>query len=71
MASDGCPVAKTVIEKFYSDILYPQRARLVCDCVYKENIRSTTGFLGSNTAAKNQWRDMVARRKELWSGTKS
>ena len=51
----------------------PNAARIVCECVYKENIRQTgTGaYKGGDSAGLTQWNAMVSTRKSKWSGIKS
>lgn len=72
-AGKACPVARTFVERFYSDVLVPNKDRLVCECIYKENVRQTgTGaYKGGDAAGLAQWNAMVSRRKVLWSGIKS
>lgn len=70
-AGDCCPVANTFITKFFNNVIVPNRARMVFDGIYHQNVRDTGAYEGTDTAGKTQWSSMVATRKTLWSGTKS
>ena len=67
----ACPVSKRFVERFYPEILVPNKDRLVADCVYGRSIRDPSGYLESDTAGQTSWAEMVPLRKTLWSGIKS
>ena len=63
---NACPIADTFVRRFYNEILTPNAANLVCDCVFSQSIRSVAYFNGATGAT--EWSDMVTNRKSLWSG---
>lgn len=67
----ACPAANTLIQKFYENVIQPNRARLVCDCIWHQNVRDTTGYTDTDPTGVAQWEAMVATRKSLWVGTQS
>ena len=65
-----CPVANSVITKFFNQVIVPNRAIMVADCIYHQNIRDPAAYTGTGTGL-TQWQAMVNTRKVLWSGIKS
>ena len=65
-----CPVANLFMTSFFNDVIVPNRDRLVCDCIWNQNMRDLGAYQGTGSG-DTQWDAMVANRKDLWSGTKS
>ena len=70
-AGKCCKVANTFVTRFYDEILAPNAARLVCECIYKENIRDTGAYKDGDAPGQAQWAAMVATRKTKWAGIQS
>ena len=70
-AGKCCKVANTFVTRFYDEILAPNAARLVCECIYKENIRDTGAYEDGDAPGQAQWAAMVATRKTKWAGIQS
>ena len=71
-AADPCPIADIAVDEFRNLLETATfTGRLVCDCVYRENIRDVNGYLGGDTTGQTNWAEMVPLRKTRWSGIKS
>ena len=70
--NEPCAVSNTFVSKFYNDVIAPNQAIIVADCVFNQNIRDPNAYEGTDTAGINQWALMAnTTRKTLWSGIKS
>ena len=70
-ADEPCPVANTFVTKFRNEVIVPNAANLIADCVWNQNIRDPNAYEGTDPAGIAQWTAMVANRKTLWGGNKT
>jgi FlaG/FlaF family flagellin (archaellin) len=66
-------IANSIYEWAYEDFFYPQRARMLGDCVFHPNtliLSAADDQREQTVTGKANWRLGVAKFKELWAGTK-
>jgi hypothetical protein len=71
-ATIGCPYSLEAVNRFYTDFLQPNAARIVCDCMASTALLDASAYAGPGGApAGALWAQASASFKAKWDGIKS
>jgi hypothetical protein len=71
-ATVGCPYSLEAVNRFYTDFLQPNAARVVCDCLASTAILNAAAYAGPGGAPATQaWSAASASFKAKWAGINS